>query len=323
MHKRVIVLYLSALLLFLSFNLSAKSSEPDALPDSVKIWKYTGSTSLSFSQNSLSNWAEGGENSLAGTAYVVLNATKSTTHLLVDHQLNLAYGIMQLEGKKLRKTDDKLELFSSFGIKSSGSWQYTSQINFKTQFSDGFKYPDDSTVISTFMAPGYLTASIGIQYKKWEDFTLFLSPASGKFTFVLDQTLANQGAFGVTKATLDTAGKIIQEGRNIKPEFGININARFKKELFKNVNVDSRLQLYNNYLDENQKNRWNIDLNFETMINFQINKFLSSTIRFQVIYDHNIMIPRYDTSNDIKTKIGEGPGTQIKQSLGIGLSYKF
>lgn len=323
MQKRVIPYILSILLLLSATSLFARLSEPVSLPDSVKTWKYTGLTSLSFSQNSLSNWAEGGENSLAGTAYLVLNAAKNTKTLLIEHQLNLAYGIMQLEGKKLRKTDDKIELFSSFGIKSTGNWQYTSQINFKTQFSDGFKYPDDSTIISTFMAPGYLTASIGIQYKKWEYFTLFLSPASGKFTFVLDQNLANQGAFGVTKATYDTAGNIIQEGRNIKPEFGININARFKKEVFKNVNVDSRLQLYNNYLDENQRNRWNIDINFETMLNFQINKFLSSTIRFQVIYDHNIMIPRYEEENNVKIKNGEGPGTQFKQSLGIGLSYKF
>lgn len=293
--------------------------------DTIKHWSFSGSNTLNFNQLHFSNWSEGGENSLSGTTYVSFSAIYSKNDYTVDHLLNMGYGMLRTQEKKLKKTEDKLDVTSTFSYKARGNWNYSSLINFRTQFTNGYKYPNDSTVVSTFMAPAYLTASLGMQFKPSPAFSLFISPASGKFILVVDQDLANSGAFGVTKAVYlnDTSKIIVKPGRNIKPEFGFNIHAFLKKEVVTNVSLESRLILNNNYLDENQSNRWNIDLNWEALINFTINKYLSSSIRMNMIYDHNIKVPEYDYIDDTKVKVGEGPRTQFKESFGIGLNYRF
>ena len=40
-----------------------------------------------------------------------------------------------------------------------------SETNFRTQIAKGYKYPDKDHPISTFMAPAYLTTSLGMDYK--------------------------------------------------------------------------------------------------------------------------------------------------------------
>lgn len=300
------------------------SGSSENTPDSdTTYWLYKGGSSLNFNQVGVTSWAEGGESSLAGTTYLNLSAGYQKNKMRSDHQLNASFGIMRTELKKIRKTEDRIDLTSSLGFQAIGNWYYTSQVNVKTQFAEGFKYPNDSTVVSAFLSPGYLTASLGMQYKPGKSFTLFLSPASGKFTFVTNQLLADAGAFGVTPACKDSAGVVTEPGKNVKAEFGINVTARYVKDVFQHVNIDSKLELYNNYLDENRPNRWNIDINWETAIIFTINKFLSSSLRFQMVYDHNILVPRYDIVNDTKIKISEGPGLQFKETFGIGLAYKF
>ena len=293
--------------------------------DTINHWHFSGNNTLNFNQLHLSNWSEGGENSLSGTTYISFSALYANGDYTVEHQVNMGYGMLRSQDKKYKKTEDKLDVTSTFSYKARGKWNYSSLVNFRTQFTNGYKYPNDSTVVSTFMAPAYLTASLGMQFKPSASFSLFISPASGKFTLVLDQNLANAGAFGVTKAVYlnDTSKVITQLGKNIKPEFGFNINAFLKREVLTNVSLESRLILNNNYLDENHMNRWNIDVNWEALLNFTINKYLSSSIRMNMIYDHNIKIAEYEYIDNTKVKVGEGPRTQFKESFGIGLNYRF
>ena len=63
-----------------------------------------------------------------------------------------------------------------------------------------------------------------------------MSPFSGRFTFVLDQALSDSGAFGVTR------------GENIRGEFGPYVRADMNKELSKNINLSSTLELFTDYL---------------------------------------------------------------------------
>lgn len=311
------------LILILLLSLSATCFGENAPETDTTYWHFKGSNSLNFNQTGVTSWAEGGESSLAGTAYISYAAAYQKEKMRSEHLLNASFGIMRTELNKLRKTEDKIDLTSTFGFQAIGNWFYTSQLNIKTQFAEGFKYPNDSIIVSNFMAPCYLTTSLGMQYKPNNHFTLFLSPASGKFTLVLNQELANAGAFGVTPIELDTNGQIITPAKKVKAEFGINVTARFNRDVFENVSLDTKLELYNNYLDENKPNRWNIDINWETAIIFNINKFLTSSLRFQMVYDHNILVPRYDVINDERIKVNEGPGTQFKETFGIGLAYKF
>ncbi len=71
-----------------------------------------------------------------------------------------------------------------------------------------------------------------------------------KNTLVTNQKLANQGAFGVKPATYDAESNLVAEGQNSKTEFGMLVSVNFKKEIFKNINLENRLVLYSDYINK-------------------------------------------------------------------------
>src|SRR3546814_17106680 len=107
----------------------------------------------------------------------------------------------------------------------------------------GYNYSKDNdrTKVSNFLAPAYVTTSLGLDYKPSKAFSLLLSPLAGKITLVMDQELADQGRFGVEKAVLDTAGNIIKHGRNSRSKLGMGLNARLSKGLGKNIRSEESL----------------------------------------------------------------------------------
>ncbi len=81
-----------------------------SIPDSLKIWKKGGNGTLNFSQVSLSNWAQGGENSLSATALFNLFANYKKGKSAFDNTFDLTYGFLQSGSNGFRKSDDKIEL---------------------------------------------------------------------------------------------------------------------------------------------------------------------------------------------------------------------
>lgn len=262
--------------------------------DTIKHWKTGGFSILTFNQVKLTNWSAGGEDALSTTAILNVFANYKKEKVIWDNVLDMGYGLMKNNGYHVKKNEDKIELSSKFGYKAYKKLFYSTLVNYRTQFDKGFNYPNDSDVVSRFSAPGYLNISIGLDFKPEDFLSIFISPMSGRFTFVLDKRLSNEGAYGV-----DT-------GRTVHPEFGANLTARFQKDVIKNVGVVSKLALFNNYTDEDKNNRKNIDVNWEMMINIKANKFLTTSIMATLIYDENVVAK-----------------TQFKEVLGIGLSYKF
>ncbi|MDX5321325.1 MAG: DUF3078 domain-containing protein, partial [Bacteroidota bacterium] len=104
---------------------------------------------------------------------------------------------------------------------------------------------------------------------------------------------------------------------NFRQEIGAYLILNANYDVAKNVNLQTRLDLFNNYSDENKPNRKNIDVNWENHLNMKINKFLSTTFFTHLIYDQDILINLQDRPGE------KGPRTQFKQVLGIGISYKF
>lgn len=292
--------------------------------DSAKFWEITGTSSLTFNQIAFSNWSKGGENSFSGKASANYNFNYKRKSVIFQNTISLSFGQNWTEENKFRKTDDKLNMNSLYGINAFDSWYYSFMLGIKSQFAKGFKYPNDSTLISQFFAPGYVSTSLGMEYKPLGYFSVFISPVSGKFTFVLNQELADKGSYGVEPAEIDeNTGEIIKHGGKIKSEFGINLILNFQKEVLKNINIMTIFNLYNNYLDDEKVNRWNMDLDWETNIDFSINKHFSTILYVHMIYDHNAIIPEYDYVNGKYSKVGEkGPRLQIQESFGVGLSLK-
>jgi len=188
----------------------------------------------------------------------------------------MGYGLIR-QGDETRKSNDRIEFNSKYGRNLSEKWLYSAMLNFKTQFADGFNYPDPK-VISTFMTPAYLTASIGMDYKRGDNFSLFISPLTGKATFVLDDTISAEGNFGV------------EPGEKFRAELGGFMKVTYKATVMENVDFLTRLDLFSNYLDE----PGNIDVNWEVLLSMKINEFLSATVNAVMLYDDDVNVPRED-----------------------------
>ena len=289
----------------------------------VNGWKKGGFFALNFNQVSLTNWAAGGESALSATAIGSAFLKYRKNDVYFESTLDAGYGFITTKSQPLRKNEDKVELNAKFGKKAKGKFFYAGMLNFRTQFAPGFNFPDDSTIISRFLAPGFLSLAIGMDYKPNSWFSAFLSPATGRATFVLDQNLANAGQFGVTAAVLDpTTGAVITPGENMRFEFGAYLRARLQKDITKNISVVTNLQLFNNYTDPIAAQRQNIDVNLETIILIKANKWLTTSIFTNLIYDNDVDIPVTRNVNGVDV-VGVGPRTQFKEVLGLGLSFKF
>jgi len=294
----------------------------DATPKDTS-WKFTGLTSLNFTQVYLNNWAAGGEQSLALTSLANLNLNYKKGNKSWTNQLDLAYGLMQQGGDEVRKTDDRIDFLSKYGIQANDKWYYTFLFNFKSQFAPGYNYPDDSTKISEFMAPGYVLLSLGADYKPSDKFSAFVSPLTSKMTFVLNQDLADAGAFGVEAAKFNAEGVKTKDGENSLIEVGAYVNLLVNVDVMENVNLKSRLELFSSYTEDPT----HIDVFWENILAMRVNKYITCNITTTLIYDHDIDIQETKKNGEPKTDDEGnpiiGPRTQFKEVLSLGLTYNF
>ena len=258
---------------------------------------------LIFSQLSLTNWAAGGENSVAGNALLNLSANYQSRDSKVNwnNDLIMGYGLLRQGKDDSKKSDDKIDLASKIGYKASEKWFYSGLFSFKSQFDAGYLYNDDGTkdVISTFLSPAYMNLSLGMDFKPNKNFTMLIAPVTGKMTMVMDDVLSAKGVFGVPA------------GENIRSEFGGYIKIAYGAEIFKNVTLLTKLDLFSNYIENPQY----VDINFDFMLNFKVNEFISASFVSQIIYDYDIKFD--DGAGGTEEKI------QFKELFGLGLTYSF
>jgi hypothetical protein len=286
--------------------------------DSVKPWQIGGVVSINGQQVSLTNWSAGGNNSISLGGLVNVFAKYKKGKVTWDNNLELGYGVIkQGDNKKWWKNDDKIQFSSKFGRQIKKSWYATALGDFRTQFVEGYNYPNDSIYISKFMAPGYALAALGFDYKPNDHFSAFIAPVTGKFTFVNDDSLARYGAFGVQKEIRDpnNGGAITQNFKTHREEFGAYLKVQYQTKVMENITFQTVLELFSNYLNNPQ----NVDVNWTTLTTFKVNKFISATLATQLIYDDDIKVLR--NAGDRKGTIG--PDVQFKQVLGVGFTYKF
>lgn len=291
--------------------------------DSTSFWRFEGRTRLNINTIILSYWSDGGESSLTGTGSFDLLASYKKGKVKFETNFKSAMGIQAFQSSLIKKTDDRLDLSSILGMEISEKWFYNLNTNFTTQYFKGYRYPNDSVIVSDFLSPANLTISLGLEYKPIKGLSLYASPLAGKITFVNNQILANEGKYGVVAAVKDTAGNVLIPGKRYKSELGLSVIANYKGRVSKNIELKSKLVLYNNYFDQIKSNRWNIDVDWETWIDFTLNKFFVASAYFHVVYDHNIKIPVFDEVEGVRIKTGETIHLQLKQNYGLGIAFKF
>jgi|SRR5688572_902740 len=305
------------ILLATVFSLTMTSMAQDTIAVVDTSWKKGGLASLSFTQVSLSNWAAGGQNSIAGMALFNYFANYLKDKNSWDSNIDIGYGLTQSGDDEPIKSEDKINLATKYGRHAFKKWYYSVLLGFKSQFTEGYNYPNDSVKISNFLAPGYITLAFGMDYKPNDYFSLFISPLTSRLIIVNDDDLADIGSFGVDPAEYDALGVKVKDGDKTRFEFGAGIKAVYQKDIMENVNLMTKLELFSNYLEDPQ----NVDVNWEVLIAMKVNKYITATLSTQLLYDDNTIITEDNNEDGIIDEAG--PRTQFKEVLGIGLAYKF
>ena len=212
-------------------------------------WVLKGVTGLNLSQTAMSNWSAGGENSVAGNAYLNGALTHKSGDWLWVTNLALDYGLSKTKSQGMRKSTDNITLSTQLGYSTNNVWYYTLMGDLNTQFAKGYNYPDKTHYISNFFAPAYSNISVGMEYRPKSNYSVYLSPASTKMTFVEDDYLSKLGAFGM-----------------------------------ENVNLITTADFFTPYSDQ----FGNIDVNWDVLISMKINKFLSATLNTTLKYDNDV-----------------------------------
>ena len=278
-------------------------------------WADVNRFGIDLSEVALVNWNSGGGSSVSGIINADVKRNYKKGKIKWRNELLAKYGVNKQEEQKLRKTDDKLEINSNFGYRKDtlSNWYYSARLGFTTQFSNGYNYPDVSNKLSTIMAPAYLFFGAGSEYGAVIDnFQIYASPITLKSTFVLDQELANKGAFGVEPAVTDMEGKILKEGENIRMQVGILLSNEYQAEIVENIALSNKLSLYTDYLNK----FGNVDVNWEVDFNFKVNDYVLAKLGSHLKYDDDVKTLQ---ENNIGETVEKGPKVQWKQQLGIGV----
>ena len=293
----------SILFFIIFFNLINLHAQKEIKKDSLETnWNLSGKFTFLGNQSSYSYWTAGGQTSVSGTIKIDYDFNYDKDGWNWDTKLITAYGLNSIGGSKfLKKTDDKLEINSLLGKKFTnnliGNWSYSSFINFKTQWTKGYRFRKNSqgeeerTELTRFFSPAYLQVGVGLYWKKNKDFWINMAPFTGRLIIVnryfTNNLEDNKRYFGVKK------------GKNSRFELGASIRSFFKFELVENVFVTNRISLYSDYLD----NPANIDLDYTINTIMKVNKYLTTNLIIQFIYDHN----------SVKR-------LQVREVMGIGIS---
>lgn len=289
-----------------------------SVPDSITYWEKSNVVGLDLNQAAFVNWSVGGNNSVAVLAKGNFIRKYTKGNINWANELLVKYGLNSQEGQEVRKTDDQIQLNSTFGYRrdTTSNWYNSAKFNFNTQFTAGYAYPNTTEAISGPFSPAYIFLGVGTEYiRKDLGLTAYFSPLTAKMTLVMNNRLADAGAFGVEKAVRDADGNIIKHGENMRTEVGILVSNQLKRQIFKNIMLDHRLSLYTDYLNK----FGNIDVNWQLMLDLVVNEYVKASVGAHVIYDDDIKA----TEEIDGAVVQVGPKIQLQQTLAVGVTYSF
>lgn len=277
--------------LFLTVGLAVSAQENNPEQDTLKHWSITGQNTLMLNQAAFSNWVGGGANNIGWIAGSNYNMTYEKDKDLWENIIVLGYGQNNTKGLGNRKTQDVINLSTNYGRKISKNWYASGGASLLTQFAPGYADGNNPAAakISNFMAPGYVNLGAGFTYRPHENFTMSLRPANARWTFVLDKDLQKMGNYGLKN-----------DGDSSLFQFGFLGTALWKVKLMENMTLVNTASVFSNYLDHPER----LVLSYGGILNMKINKYVSSVVTLDLLYDHNQI-----------------QKTQMKQTLGVGFAY--
>ncbi len=344
-------------------------------------WKIGGFIGVTLSQTALYQWGPGGNNNFAFMFATSMYANYKKDKVIWDNSLDAKWGMVAnglirnkaLARYNLQKNIDVFAIKSSFGYQVHKSLYISARLGFESQFTPSYDYSLTDTVngdfrrytVSKFAAPAVLTIGPGLTWKPKDYFTLFFSPLEGKMTFVTpdnpgrDTTTRPDGRYYDTYyKNVDETRYGLQRGKYFMGELGWELDLLFQKDIVKNVNWKSHLNVFGAYMNANYNTnlpKYYADqdsmgfaavsattkhipvVKWENDIIFKVNTWLSATLSTKFIYQYNALVPIDTRKNDTNKKGPDGItdkdkfGTtindfgklQIFEQFGLGLSFKF
>jgi len=267
---------------------------------SKKAWKRGALLGVNVSQGSLSNWAAGGDNfSLSANTNLNLFAFYSKNNHNWDNTFDLNLGYVNTTSQGGRKNDDRFDFLSKYGYAVNPKLNVSVLANLRSQTFKGYTYPGGvKTYSSTFLAPGYVLNSVGLDYKPVKNLSIYFSPLTARWVIVRDTALANRGLYGV------------KPGKKSNFEFGAFATIAYQRIINKIITYKGRLDLFSNY----KHNPWNIDLFMANAFNAKLGKSLAVSWSLDFIYDDDVAL---------FGKNQRSPALQVKSLIGVGIIKRF
>jgi hypothetical protein len=264
----------------------------------VNYWKTKTQVGIHINQAAFSdNWKGGGVNSFALGGLINYKAEYSKESYSYVSEVILQYGKVKNKSQLQKKTTDRIYWDNKAAVQLSKNWYFFGSINFESQFDRGFAYSKDASgneiekLLSKFMWPGYLTESVGFEYKPNKFFSTRIGTGTARQTFVLDTSLyrTNPNNFGVVK------------GKNFRNELAFQIVTAYEKEVFTNVTLKTRYNMFIPY-----DNFGHIDHRLDINMVAKINRYMNVSVTGVGLYDR-------DTDKKV----------QGSQTLALGLTFVF
>lgn len=265
----------------------------------VSYWRNNVLFGLNINQSAFSNnWSAGGISSVAIGSNFDYKTEYNRDGKDFTSELILLYGKVKNRGQIERKTNDRIFWDNKVSISFAKHWNFYGSLSFESQFDEGFTYSSDATIaptlISSFLAPGYLTESIGFEYKPATYFTARFGTGTARQTFVLNNSIYPS----------DTATVYgVKYGRHVLNQLAFQFVSNIDKDIAKNMNLKARYLIFIPY-DTPSKMTHRLDATLTAKVNRLINVTLNGTL----LYDPNTL-----TTNKL----------QAYQSLALGVTYKF
>jgi len=281
-------------------QISEEQIPVELLDYKVSYWHKSIVFGLNFNQSAFSNnWSAGGISSVSLGTNFDFKAEYNKTPFDYTSETNLIYGIAANKGQGERKTNDRIFLDNKVASQLSKHWFLFGSLSFESQFSAGYNYVDangnainQGLLISNFMAPGYLTESLGFEYKPNKYYDLRLGTGTAKQTFVLDTTIYHNQP--------DNYG--VKDGHTFVNQLAFQVVASVDKDLMPNLHINARYALFVPYQQALAYTTHRLDATLTAKVNRLINVTMDGTF----LYDKNT-----------------SPRPQGTEGLALGVNYKF
>lgn len=272
--------------------------KPALVQAKINYWKTKATVGINANQASFSdNWKGGGTNSIAIGALLNHKAEYSKESYSYTSEVILQYGKVKNKDQLQKKTNDRIYWDNKAAVQLSKNWYFFASLSFESQFDKGFSYSKDANgnevakILSRFMSPGYLTESLGFEYKPSKVFSTRIGTGTARQTFVLDTTIyrTNPKNFGV------------EVGRKIRNDLAFQVVSNLEKEIIKNTILKAKYNMFIPYDDVKET-----DHRLDVVVTSKLNRFLNVSLTGVILYDKDM---------DLKV--------QSSQALALGVSFTF